>query len=233
MALVMPPVDPTTAADTVSSATYTLLYGDIPLSTGSTGVPVTRNIVGGLITDSIGSPSSSLVLSSGTSTYPSVLGPVLSVSTLPPKSTSSSPPASSLPAFSTSFSSTIHTTSPTPLPGGLSTSVKIGIGVGAPLGVLVLTIVAFLGYLYGKRRGTKRNAIPAADVQFHGFPGDKDPSAMQGQDGAGAMGPQGMDDKGELPRYAEELQGSPGVKRHELSAQRKAMGYFGPDVVTS
>ena len=47
------------------------------------------------------------------------------------------------------------------------------------------------------------------------------------------MGPQEPDDNGGLPRYAEELQGTPGVKRHELPAQREATGYFTPDVVTS
>ena len=86
--------------------------------------------------------------------------------------------------------------------------------------------------MYGKRKGTKRNAIPAAGEQFHGFPGDKDPPAMQGQDKAGAVGPQEVDDKGELPRYAEELEGSPGVKKHELPAHREATGFFSPDVVT-
>lgn len=56
---------------------------------------------------------------------------------------------------------------------------------------------------------------------------------MQGQDGAGKLGPQESDDNGGLPRYAEELQGTPGVKRHEFPAQREAKGYFSPDVVTS
>ena len=56
---------------------------------------------------------------------------------------------------------------------------------------------------------------------------------MKGQDGAGAVGPQQSDDNGELPRYAEELQGSPGVKRHELPAQREVTGYFSPDAVTN
>ena len=46
------------------------------------------------------------------------------------------------------------------------------------------------------------------------------------------MIPQESDDIGELPRYAEELQGSPGVKRHELPAQREVTGYFSPDVGT-
>ena len=77
----------------------------------------------------------------------------------------------------------------------------------------------------------KRNTIPVADEQFRGFPGDKDPSAMRGQDGAGAVGPQELADNKELPRYAEELQGTPGVKRHELPAQREATGYFSPDIV--
>ena len=131
--------------------------------------------------------------------------------------------------------STILASSPIPpasLQGGLSASANIGIGLGVPLGVIVLAIVAFLGYLYGKRRGNKMNAIPGADEQFHGFPGDKDPSAMQRQEGAGAVGSQGSDDNGELPRYAEEMRGSPGVKRHELPAQREVTGYFSPDVVT-
>ena len=159
--------------------------------------------------------------------------PVLAISTNFPLSTSSTLPASTLPAPSTSVFPTIHPTSPTPQPGGLSTSAKIGIGVGVPLGVIVLAIVALLGYLYGKRKGAKKNAIPAAEEQFHGFPGDKDPSTMQEQGEAGTGGPQEVDDMGELPRYAEELQGSPGVKRHELPAQREAMGYFSPKLVTS
>ena len=55
---------------------------------------------------------------------------------------------------------------------------------------------------------------------------------MREQGGAGAVSPQEPDDGGELPRYAEELQGTPGVKKHELPAQREATGYFSPDVVT-
>ena len=54
---------------------------------------------------------------------------------------------------------------------------------------------------------------------------------MRGQDGAAAVGPQESDNDGELPRHAEELQGTPGVKRHELPAQREATGYFSPDTV--
>ena len=150
-----------------------------------------------------------------------------------PISASSALPASTLPVPSTSVFPTIHPTSPTPLPGGLSASAKVGIGLGVPLGVILLAIVALLGYLYGKRKGAKKNAIPAAEEQFHGFPGDKDPSAMQEQDEAGAGGPQEVDDMGELPRYAEEMQGSPDVKRHEFPAQREATGYFSPDTVTS
>ena len=124
-----------------------------------------------------------------------------------------------------------RSTSPTPPPGGLITSAKIGIGLGVPLGVIILAIVAFLGYLYGKRRGNQRNTVPVADEQFRGFPGDKDPSATRGQAGAAAVGPQEPDNDGKLPRYAEELQGTPGVKRHELPAQREATGYFSPDTV--
>lgn len=55
---------------------------------------------------------------------------------------------------------------------------------------------------------------------------------MQGQDGAGALRPQESDDNSGLPRYAEELQGTPGMKRHEVSAQIEATEYFSPDVVT-
>ena len=55
---------------------------------------------------------------------------------------------------------------------------------------------------------------------------------MRGQGGAGTVGTQESDDNGELPRYAEELQGTPGVKRHGLPAQREATGYFTPDVIT-
>ena len=155
---------------------------------------------------------------------------VTSIST---EGATSSLPASPSSASSVSVLSTIHPTSPTPLPSGLSASAKIGIGLGVPFGVIVLAIVAFLGYLYGKRRGNKRNTAPVADEQFGGFPGDKDPSATRGQGGAGAVGSQELDENGELPRYAEELQGTPGVKRHELPAQREATGYFSPDVVTS
>ena len=170
-----------------------------------------------------------------------IIIPILATSTSSRKSTSLPPPSSSFPTFTipTStlpashipISSTIHPTSPTPLPSGPSASAKIGIGLGVPLGVIVLVLFAFLGYLYGKRRGNKVKALPAADEHFRGFPGDKDPSATQGQDGAGVVGTREPDDDGGLPRYAEELQGSPGVKRHELPAQHEATGYFSPDVI--
>ena len=55
---------------------------------------------------------------------------------------------------------------------------------------------------------------------------------MRGQGGAAAVGPQESDDDGGLPRYAEELQATPGVKSHELPAKRETAGYFSPDVVT-
>ena len=150
-----------------------------------------------------------------------------------PITTSSSLQAPPLPASSTSLLSTTRSTSPTSLPGGLIASAKIGISLGVPLGVIVLAVVAFLGYLYGKRRGNKNSTARVADEQFRGFPGDKDSSATRGQDGAGAVGPLESDNNGGLPRYAEELQGTPGVKRHELPARREATGYFTPNVVTS
>ncbi|KAL2051020.1 hypothetical protein ABVK25_008766 [Lepraria finkii] len=60
------------------------------------------------------------------------------------------------------------------------------------------------------------SSSPVVQEQFSGFPGDKDAAIPQQQIGIGMTNPHEITETEELPRYAEELEGSLGVKRHEL-----------------
>ena len=59
---------------------------------------------------------------------------------------------------------------------------------------------------------------PARQETFHGFPGDKDAAMSPQNDGNITMKAHELSKIEELPRYAEELEGSTGAKRHELPA---------------
>lgn len=60
------------------------------------------------------------------------------------------------------------------------------------------------------------SSSPVVQEQFSGFPGDKDAAIPQQQIGIGMTNPHEITETEELPRYAEELEGSLEVKRHEL-----------------
>lgn len=148
----------------------------------------------------VGTPTSTLQIATLTASTPIV--------TVRPSAISSTQ-ATAGGATATS-TSTSAATSSTQASSGLSQSAKIGIGLGVPLGVIVLALLGYALYWFGKKKGKSRGndtGLNKSDTE------KKDPID------AGAMNHiiEGGELHGQhIVHHPKELAGSPGPVRREL-----------------
>ena len=153
----------------------------------------------------------------------STAGPTVATNTLSTSSVQNTDsPSSGTSSGTSSSSKPTQSSSPDT---GLSSSDKVGIGLGVPLGVLVIGLMAFLLVYYQRKRkrAGRRDDEAPPDIREKGNSSVHETMDAKDQE---AQEPQGLGGdvheiaEGEVPQYSRELEGSPGVWRHELPTRR-------------
>lgn len=200
-----------------------------------------------------GGQAPALASSAGLATTPSTSSTSKSITSSATSRSTDAPPDSSAsqtavsasktslqhPASSSTVGHKAETSPPTAIPdssnksahsSGLSSTAKLGIGLGVPFGSLVVGIIAFLTFRYGKHKANSRlrhhgnvaaaGLYPAIDDKAASSRfNDKDTANIYDVEKGTAHDMHELHGQ-EVPPYSGELVGTPGTERQELSPRR-------------